>query len=82
MYKVIKTFTDLQDDNNKYEVGGVYPRDGYTPDKGRIAELSSSLNRQGVPLIEKIDSEESKKTSDEPIEEKPKRTRKHTDIND
>lgn len=75
MYKVIKAFTDLQDDNYKYEVGGVYPRTGYTPDEERVSELSSSSNRQGVPLIEKIDSAET-------IEEKPKRTRKHTNIND
>lgn len=49
---VIKRFTDLQDGNHVYNVGDVYPREGYTPSEERIAELASDKNRQGTPLIE------------------------------
>ncbi len=57
MYKVIKYFTDLQDENRPYEVGDIYPRDGFEVLPSRLKELSSSENRQGQPLIEKIDDE-------------------------
>ena len=60
MYKVIKHFVDLQDDNYKYDVGDTYPRKGLNVLQSRINELASSKNRQGVPLIEEIpDVEES-----------------------
>ena len=54
MYKVIKLFTDLQDDNFKYEVGDEYPRVGLEVTDERIAELSGKNNKQGVPLIKKV----------------------------
>ena len=63
MYKVIKSFTDLQDNNHAYSVGDTFPRDGVDVDAVRIEELSSDKNLQGVPLIEEV-------------VEKPKRTRK------
>ena len=63
MYKVIKYFTDLQDNNYAYYVGDTFPRNGVEVGAGRIAELSSDKNLQGVPLIEEV-------------AEKPKRTRK------
>ena len=63
MYKVIKSFTDLQDNNHAYSVGDTFPHNGVEVDAERIAELSSDKNRLGVPLIEEI-------------KEKPKRTRK------
>ena len=63
MYKVIKYFTDLQDNNYAYHVGDTFPRKGCDVDAERIAELSSNKNLQGVPLIEEI-------------AEKPKRVRK------
>ena len=63
MYKVIKSFTDLQDNNYAYYVGDTFPHNGVDVDAGRIAELASDKNRLGVPLIEEIT-------------EKPKRTRK------
>lgn len=58
MYKVIKKFTDLQDDSYAYNVGNEYPRDGLKPTKKRIAELSGSKNKQGTPLIEEIEGDE------------------------
>ena len=63
MYKVIKYFTDLQDNNYAYYVGDTFPRNGVDVDAERIAELASDKNRLGVPLIEEV-------------AEKPKRTRK------
>ena len=66
MYRVIKVFTDLQDNNHAYSVGDKFPHNGVEVDAERIAELASDKNRLGVQLIEKI-------------EEKPKRTRKKKD---
>ena len=63
MYKVIKYFTDLQDNNYAYYVGDTFPRNGVDAGAERVAELSSDKNLQGVPLIEEV-------------AEKPKRTRK------
>ena len=63
MYKVIKSFTDLQDNNYAYYVGDTFPHNGVEVGAERIAELVSDKNRLGVPLIEEIS-------------EKPKRTRK------
>lgn len=83
---VIKKFTDLQDGNHVYNVGDVYPREGYTPSDKRIAELASDKNRQGVPLIEVPASaeadadetvEESKETEEtKETEEKPRKRKK------
>ena len=63
MYRVIKAFTDLQDNNHAYSVGDTFPHNGIEVDAERIAELASDKNRRGVPLIEEI-------------AEKPKRSRK------
>lgn len=63
MYKVIKPFYDLKDNNHVYSVGDTFPHNGVEVDAERVAELSSDKNLQGVPLIEEI-------------VEKPKRTRK------
>ena len=66
MYKVIKSFTDLQDNNYAYYVGDTFPHNGVEVGAERIAELASDKNRLGVPLIEEI-------------AEKPKRTRNKKD---
>ena len=63
MYKVIKSFTDLQDNNYAYCVGDTFPHNGVEVGAERIAELASDKNRLGVPLIEEV-------------VEKTKRTRK------
>ena len=63
MYKVIESFTDLQDNNYVYYVGDTFPHNGVEAGAERIAELASDKNRLGVPLIEEI-------------AEKPKRVRK------
>ena len=66
MYKVIKHFTDLQDNNFAYDVGDEYPRKDLSVLPSRIKELASDKNRQGVPLIEEIPD----------IEEKPEKKTK------
>ena len=54
MYKVIKHFTDMQDNNFAYDVGDEYPRKGTSVLPSRIKELASKNNRQGCPLIKEI----------------------------
>lgn len=54
MFLVSKGFIDLQDDNHEYEIGDVYPREGYKPDEVRILTLASDKNLQGVPLIKEV----------------------------
>ena len=66
MYKVIKSFTDLQDNNYAYYVGDTFPHNGVEVEAERIAELESDKNRIGVPLIEEV-------------AEKQKRSRKKKD---
>ena len=66
MYKVIKSFYDLKDNNHVYSVGETFPRNGVEVGAERIAELASDKNLQGVPLIEEV-------------VEKPKRARKKKD---
>lgn len=55
MYRVIKYFTDLQDNNHEYNVGDIYPHNKKKVSASRIKELSTDKNRQGVPLIEKVE---------------------------
>jgi hypothetical protein len=55
LYKVIKFFTDLHDNNHAYNVGDVFPRDGVTVAEKRIAELAGSNNRQNCPLTEFVE---------------------------
>ena len=70
MYKVIKHFTDLQDNNFAYypedPARNTYPRKGLNVLPSRIKELASDKNRQGCPLIEEIPD----------VEEKPKKKSK------
>lgn len=54
MYKVIKFFVDLQDNNHPYDVGYPFPREGVEVTPERIAELSSKNNKRGEPLIEEV----------------------------
>ena len=82
-YRVIRAFTDLQDNEHPYNAGDVFPREGMVVTAERFAELAGSDNKQGVPLI-KADPEPKAEpvaevTEDEPADgedEHPKR-RKH-----
>ena len=55
MYKVKHFFTDLQDNSYPYNVGDIFPREGVTVTEDRLEELSGSDNKQGKPLIEKVE---------------------------
>lgn len=57
MYKVIKMFTDLQDDNFLYKEGDIFPRKGFKVLPGRIKELSTTANRRGEALIKEVEDE-------------------------
>ena len=54
MYRVIKFFSDREDDYHAYNVGDKFPRDGVEVSPKRIAKLAGSMNRQGTPLIEEV----------------------------
>lgn len=54
MYRVIKYFTDLTDNNFPYNVGDVFPREGKEVSADRIMELSTAANKQGAALIEEV----------------------------
>lgn len=56
MYKVVLSFTDLQDGNHIYLVGDEFPRKGANPDKKRIEELSTKFNKRGEVLIEAVET--------------------------
>ena len=75
MYKVIKRFADLQDSDYIYDPAddscNTYPRKGLKVSDERIAELSGKDNKQGAPLIEKIEKKaDDKKADDKKADEK------------
>ena len=63
MYRVIKFFTDLQDNNHAYKVGDIFPHEGMEVSEKRLLELSTDANRRCMPLIEKVEVE--------PVESEP-----------
>ena len=67
MYRVIKAFVDLQDNNYAYDpkdpARNTYPRKGLNVLQSRINELASDKNLQRTPLIKEVPD----------IEEKPKK---------
>lgn len=68
MYIAIEYFKDLKDSGYKYHAGDVFPRQGYNPSAGRIAELLSANNKRGRAVIAEV-------TQAEPVEEKPVKRR-------
>lgn len=72
MYKVIKLFADLQDDNHVYNIGDIFPRSGVEVTEERFAELASCNNKQSVPLIEKVDDTEAPKKAPKRVKKAPK----------
>jgi hypothetical protein len=80
MYKVIKMFTDLQDNSFRYNAGDIFPRKGLKVSDKRLEELSTTKNRRHIPLIKKIEEEkpepkliESKISEVTEPEEKPRK---------
>lgn len=71
MYKVIKYFTDLQDNGFEYKEGDEFPRQGMTVLPSRLKELSTTNNRRKEVLIQEIPDEEPKKEKKLKPDEKP-----------
>lgn len=65
MYKVIKYFEDLQDNNRPYNVGDKFPHEGLSVSEERLAELAGSENKQGVPLIKRVVTRKKRETAEE-----------------
>lgn len=76
MYKVIKFFTDLHDDNHPYNVGDIFPHSGLTVSEERLAELAGKNNKQGEPLIKLV--KEAPKADEAPKKAPAKRAAKKT----
>ena len=55
MYKVIKHFIDLHDNDHSYNEGDIFPREEVDVSKERIEELAGSNNKQHTPLIELVE---------------------------
>lgn len=66
-YEVVHFFTDLRDYDHPYNVGDEFPRQGVTVSEERLAELSSSNNKQRIPLIKAVGEPDGQK----PEEQKP-----------
>lgn len=74
MFKVIHYFTDGQDGGHEYNVGDTYPRKNYTPTADRVRGLLGRNNKQGRPLIVKVDDVETADKKPEKVE-RPKRVK-------
>ena len=74
-YRAVTTFTDLQDNNYKYQAGDLFPRKGFKVSDERLAELSTDKNRRHKPVIEEVLEE---KTEEKPAPKKG--GRKKTDV--
>lgn len=69
MYRVIKHFIDLHDDDYSYNVGDTFPREGVAVLDKRIEELSGCDNKQHTPLIEFVEDTEMVQEQNEVLEE-------------
>ena len=83
MYKVIKFFRDLQNNNHAYHVGDIFPYNGMAVSEERLLELSTDANRLKKPLIAKVEEEPEEipvndfmNPPEEPEEEAPKPKKK------
>lgn len=70
MYRVIKPFSDSEDNGHVYFVGDEYPRVGLEVSNVRINGLLGTKNKQGVPLIA---GEPPKELEDKPEKKKRKK---------
>lgn len=50
-YKVIVSFTDLQDNNYRYHAGDTFPRAGVKVSQERLEELLTDKNCRHKPMI-------------------------------
>lgn len=70
-YTVIKSFTDMQDNNFLYKEGDTFPRNGLDVLPSRIKELATTTNRRGEILIKETEDEPkmAKRTAKKPEKE-------------
>lgn len=54
---VYDIWKDQKDNDHIYKKGESYPREGLTPTKARIKELSSKKNKIGEVLIKKVEEQ-------------------------
>lgn len=83
MYRVIKFFTDLQDNDHPYNAGDSFPREGIEVTEERLAELAGSDNKQGEPLIvlvEPIEKPVNEADTGKVMAKTPKRGRRKTAV--
>lgn len=77
MYRVIKYFTDLQDNKQPYNPGDEFPRDGLKVSQKRLDELASNKNKRGEPLIEfvpdTVEDTEDVEIVEQPEQKEPKK---------
>lgn len=65
MYRVVRRFKDTKHDGHIYEVGDVYPADGFkAPTKKRLEELAGGKNKYGKVYIKKA-ADDAVKPADE-----------------
>ena len=76
MYKVIRFFTDLQDNDRAYNVGDLFPHKdcGYPVTEKRLAELASRNNLQKTPLIRYVSVEKVEEATKKPATKRAKKT--------
>lgn len=67
MYRVISPFRDLKNNEYLYDVGDIYPVEGYKPTKARIKELAEGENPLNRVFIEEV--EEAPGTGEDKTEE-------------
>ena len=68
-YKVVRDFTDLQDDGYIYRVGDVFPHGDDIVDNARLLELSTTANKRGMILIKAVMEEADQEDAAEEAEE-------------
>lgn len=64
MYKVIRAFQDLTDNNRLYKVGDTFPAEGVKVSKARIKSLLDGSNKNGKVYLEEIEDGEPAKTGE------------------
>ena len=77
-YVVVHPFADSRDAGYVYRTGDAYPRDGVEADSLRIAELASTANSLGFPLIEEA-HEKAKEKAEKPVTRKSGNKTKKSD---
>ncbi|WP_163183333.1 hypothetical protein [Neobacillus sedimentimangrovi] len=71
-YKVIQSFSDLQDNGYVYNAGDSYPRYGYKPTEKRIQELLTVNNKAGQVFIKEVENKKKQESKEKKVAAKKK----------